>query len=602
MGETAEIRDEQIKLLYRHARFVFLPPLIATPALVYVLWGQIPHAPLVAWGAAMYAVTGARAALVWSYGRRSVSMESNIRWGWALAATSSLIGALWGTAGFAFFNPEAPLSIAFLATLIGAMGAGAVTSLSSFLPAYALFAVPCVGPFIARSFWQWRVEAGGQGPTYLMLALLSVVFLLVHLAFARNMQRTTVESIRLRFEKLDLVEQLTLEKERAEAANLAKSKFLAAASHDLRQPMHAMGLFIDALRSEPHAPKSAKIVDSVTESHQAATGLLDNLLDFSRVDAGVLKPALASFPVQRLLDQLRAEYVVQASAADLQLRVRPCRAHVRSDPVLLARMLGNLVSNAIRYTDEGRVLIGCRRGAGHLRIEVHDTGIGIPRQEHQAIFREFYQIDDGARQRRKGVGMGLGLAIVSGLAKTLDHPVTVSSTSGKGSSFAVRVPIGDPETAATASPMALTDNLIGKRILVIDDEPAIRNAVAEVLLRWGCRPVTAASAEDAAEGFAAHGERPDAMVVDYQLERGESGVDAIARLDAVFGTRVPAIIVTGDTRRERLREVSDIGYPLLYKPLAPMRLRAALTAALQAVPGATPPAQNPGRSARNMRA
>jgi CheY-like chemotaxis protein len=302
----------------------------------------------------------------------------------------------------------------------------------------------------------------------------------------------------------------------------------------------------------------------------------------------VLKPALGSFPVQRLLDQLRAEYVVQASAADLQLRVRPCRAHVRSDPVLLARMLGNLVSNAIRYTDQGRVLIGCRRGAGHLRIEIHDTGIGIPKQEQQAIFREFYQIDDGARRRRKDVGMGLGLAIVSGLAKTLDHPVTVSSTFGKGSSFAVRVPIADPEAPATASPMALADNLRAKTILVIDDEPAIRDAVAAVLLGWGCRPVTAASAADAAEAFAAHGQRPDAMVVDYQLERGESGVDAIARLEAVFGTRVPAIIVTGDTQRERLREVSDIGYPLLYKPLAPMRLRAALTAALQAEPGTGP--------------
>jgi signal transduction histidine kinase len=585
---AVEVRDEQIKLLYRHARFVFLPPLIATPALAYVLWDQIPQAQLLAWGAALYLVAGARAALVWIYARRSVTMESNIRWGWALAALSSLVGALWGTAGFSFFNPAEPLSLAFLATVIAAMTAGAVTSLASFLPAYMMFAIPCVTPFMARAFWQWHVEAGGQGPTYLLLAILSVVFLLVHLAFGRNTQRTTVESIRLRFEKLDLVEQLTVQKERAEAANVAKSKFLAAASHDLRQPLHALGLFIDALRSEPHAPKSAKIVDSVTQSHQAATGLLDNLLDFSKVDAGIIKPVVASFPVQRVLDHLRAEYALQASAADLELRTRPCRAHVRSDPVLLARMLGNLVSNAIRYTEDGRVLIGCRRDSGALRIEIHDTGIGIPKEQHRAIFREFYQIDDGARRRRRDLGMGLGLAIVSGLAKALDHPVTVRSTPGKGSVFAVRVPVGEPETASTASPATPTDNLKGRTILVIDDEPAIRDAVAEVLLRWGCHPVTAASAEDAVQAFAARGERPDAMVVDYQLERGESGVDAIARLEAVFGTNVPAIIVTGDTQPERLREVGDIGYPLLYKPLAPMRLRAALTAALQAAPSPAP--------------
>jgi signal transduction histidine kinase/CheY-like chemotaxis protein len=585
---AAEIREQQIKLLYRHARLVFLPPLLTAPALVYVLWSHARGAQLLAWIAILYVATAARATVVWMYGRRAVPKDDSPRWGWTMAALCSLNGVIWGAAGFLFFDPTGPLSLAFLAAVIAAMIAGAVNSFSPFLPAYVLFAIPCLVPFIARSFWQWRVETAPQASAYLILGLVAIVFLLVHIGFARTAHRTTTESIRLRFEKLDLVEQLTLEKERAEAASVAKSKFLAAASHDLRQPMHAMGLFIDALRSEPHAPKSAKIVDSVRESHLAATGLLDTLLDFSRVDAGITKPAVTSFPVQRVLDQLLAEYAVQASAADLELRSRACRAHVRSDPVLLARMLGNLVSNAIRYTEEGRVLIGCRRDAEHLRIEVHDTGIGIPREQHRAIFREFYQVDPGTRRRRRAMGMGLGLAIVSGLAKALDHPVSVESTPGKGSVFAVRVPICEPHAEAVVSPAVLTDNLRGRTILVVDDEPAICDAVAEVLLRWGCRPVTAASAEDAARSLAARGERPDAMVVDYQLEAGASGVDAIARLQQVLGANVPAIIVTGDTLPERLREASDIGYPLLYKPLAPMRLRAALTAALQGAPRSAP--------------
>jgi CheY-like chemotaxis protein len=352
--------------------------------------------------------------------------------------------------------------------------------------------------------------------------------------------------------------------------------------------MHALGLFIDALRSESHAPKASAIVDNVIESHASATTLLDNLLEFSRVDAGIANVAMADFPVQRLLDQLKSEYALQASAADLELRIRPCGAFVRSDPVLLGRMVGNLVSNAIRYTEEGRVLVGCRREAGALRIEVHDTGIGIAPEEHQAIFREFYQAGDGTRRRGKALGMGLGLAIVAGLAHALSHAVTVRSRPGKGSSFAVRVPLGKAVAASISAPVALADDLKGRTILVIDDEATIRDAVCEVLLRWGCRPVAAASSREAAAIFEARGGRPDAMVVDYQLEGGESGLDAIAYLYTAFAFYVPAIVVTGDTQPERLREASVIGHPLLYKPLAPMRLRAALSAALQAAPAARP--------------
>src|SRR5262249_1402051 len=515
---------------------------------------------------------------------------------WALAAMYGLSGALWGTAGVLFFDPAEPLFVAFLAMLGAGMTAGGVSSASPFLPAYLMLALPCVRPFIAPAYRQWHV--GGGGPTYLLLALLSTVFLLVNLTFARNTARTVQESILLRFEKLDLVEQLTTEKERAEAASVAKSRFLAAASHDLRQPLHALGRFIDALRAEPHAPRAGRIVDSIQESHRATTSLLENLLDFSKVDAGIVKPALASFPVQGVLDQVRADYALQANAADLEFRVRSCRVAVRSDPVLLARMLGNLISNAIRYTETGRVLVGCRRRAGHLRIEVHDTGIGIPEGQHQAVFREFYQVEDGARPQRKGVGMGLGLAIVSGLAKALEHPVPLSSAPGKGSVFAVRVPLADPQTAVAAAPApVMSDSLRDRTILVIDDEPAIRDAVAEVLLRWGCHPLTAGSAEAAAAAFAARGERPDAMVVDYQLEHGEAGVEAIARLAVIFGTSLPAIIVPGATRRERRRGVREIGSRRLYKPLAPMRLRAALTAALQAAPrGGAAPVPGPRRA------
>jgi CheY-like chemotaxis protein len=242
------------------------------------------------------------------------------------------------------------------------------------------------------------------------------------------------------------------------------------------------------------------------------------------------------------------------------------------------------VSNAIRYTEEGRIVVGCRCRGQRLRIEVHDTGMGISQDEHRAIFREFYQAASGRRPGKSG-GMGLGLAIVAGLAQALDHPVTVASTPGKGSMFALSVPRSAPVEAVAEPAPVTSEELRGRTILVVDDEEDIRTAVAEVLQRWGCHAVTAASGSEAVAALRVRGGRPDAMIVDYQLADGESGLDAIALLEAAFAGPLPAIIVTGDTRPERLREAREIGHLLLYKPLAPMRLRAALTAALQAAPG-----------------
>jgi len=577
---TGAIRNEQVEVLFRQARIVFLPNLVAVPAIVYALFGDLGHAELLAWGAAMYAVTAARALLVAVHARRHPGGPANLRWAWALAAMNSVSGAGWGAAGFLFVAESQPLSQAFVIVTIAAMTSGAVSSLAAFLPAYLAFAIPCVAPLIARMFLAWAEEPAG-GATYLMIGILAFVYLAVHAFFARNTERTLVESIRLRFENMDLVGQLTRAKERAEAASVAKSKFLAAASHDLRQPMHALGLFIDSLRSEPHTPRAQRLADNVADSHQAATGLLDNLLEFSRIESGTLEPVPSVFPVQALLDALHAEFAVQASAAEIELTVRPCRAHVRSDPVLLARLAGNLVSNAIRYTDRGRVLVGCRRSAEALRIEVHDTGIGIAPERHAEIFREFYQVDGGSRRRGRSVGMGLGLAIVAGLSQALAHPVTVASRPGRGSTFTVRVPIAHPVAPAVPSADLVADDLGGRTILVIDDEPAIVDALVDVLERWGCVAVAAGSAREAIALLGGRG-LPDAMVVDAQLGDGRSGMAAIAEVRAALGGPVPAIIVTGDTDPARIREAAGIGFPLLHKPLSPMRLRAALSSCLDA--------------------
>ena len=577
---TAAVRDEQVEVLFRQARITFVPNLVAVPAIVYLLYAEVPHVDLLAWGAAMYAVTAARALLVWLHGRRPREPRANLRWATALVAANSVSGSGWGAAGFFFVTGSAALSQAFVIVTIAAMTSGAVSSLSALLPAYVAFAVPCVGPLIVRMFLAWGGGSGGDGVAYLMIGILAIVYLGVHVFFARNTERNLVESIRLRFENVALVEQLKREKERAESASLAKTKFLAAASHDLRQPMHALGLFIDALRAEPHTARGRRLSDSVADSHQAATALLDNLLEFSRVESGSLEPVPRVFPVQALLDSLRNDFAVQASAAELELRVRACGAQVRSDPILLARLVGNLVANAIRYTDQGRVLVGCRREAGALRIEVHDTGIGIAPERQAHVFREFYQVDGGARRRGRSVGMGLGLAIVAGLAQALGHAVSLRSQPGRGSAFCVRVPVASPVAAEPSAAEGVAHDLRGRTVLVIDDDPAIVEALAVVLARWGCIAAGAAGAREGIAAFASRG-APDAMVVDAQLDEGASGIAAVAEVRSALGGAIPAIIVTGDTDPARMREAAAIGYPLLHKPLSPMRLRAALFSCLE---------------------
>jgi signal transduction histidine kinase/ActR/RegA family two-component response regulator len=584
---AAAVRTEQLEVLYRQARVAFVPNLLAVPALVYALYGDVAPAKLLAWGAFMYLVTGGRAFLVWLHAHRRRDRRVDERWFWPLATGNAMSGAGWGAAAWLFIAGTPPLAQAFVIVNIAAMTAGAVSALATSSLSYTAFAVPCLTPLIARMFVEAATRPSG-GSAYLLVGLLTILYLVMQLHFARNTERTMLESIRLRFENVDLVAQLTREKERAEAASVAKTKFLAAASHDLRQPVHALGLFIDALRSEQHAPRARHLVEAVAESQQAATVLLDNLLEFSRVQSGSLAPSLRVFGVQSLLDALRHDFTVQASAAELELRIRPCDAFVRSDVVMLTRLMGNLVSNAIRYTEHGGVLVACRRRGAHLSIEVHDTGVGIPADRHGDIFREFYQVD-GSRSRGRTVGMGLGLAIVAGLSQALEHAVTVASRPGHGSTFTVRVPLAQGVDAREPTFTPAGRELAGHAILVIDDDPAIVEALDAILVRWGCEPVGASSAEEAIERLQGR-PAPSAMVVDAQLAEGATGLAAIAAVRAVLGRGVPAIMVTGDTDPERMREASDFGFPVLHKPVSAMRLRAALSASIEARSDARQPA------------
>ena len=365
-------------------------------------------------------------------------------------------------------------------------------------------------------------------------------------------------------------------------ANLAKSRFLAAASHDLRQPLHALNLFVTQLRDETDQAEKGRVIARIDAAVAAMNELFNALLDISKLDAGVLAPSISEFPVDHLLKRIETTFTAAAGEKGLRLRITASSAWVRSDFILLERVLLNLVSNAVRYTNHGAVVVGCRRRGKALRIEVWDSGIGIPEDQRRNIFGEFYQLGTAGGDRRSG--LGLGLAIVDRLCRLLDHPIELASTLGRGSCFSVSVPlIAAPRQAAEPSLVAkaLADPASGKLVVVIDDDALVLDGMRGVLKSWGCGVVTAASDDAAIAALAGHERPPDLIISDYRLRNGKTGFEAIARLRRAIGAPIPAFLISGDTAPERLRDARASGYHLLHKPVLPITLRAVVTRLLK---------------------
>ncbi|MDX5364613.1 MAG: response regulator [Pseudazoarcus pumilus] len=369
--------------------------------------------------------------------------------------------------------------------------------------------------------------------------------------------------------------ELRTRKEEAESANTAKSRFLAAASHDLRQPMHALGLFISELSQCRLDAPARRLLSKVAASAEAMEDLLDSLLDISRLDAGVLEPNVRAFPLQPILERIAATQRSAAIENKVHLRIRPTWAWCVSDPVLFERVLGNLVSNAVRYSPGGRVLVACRQRGQHWRIEVRDNGIGIPQQAQESIFQEFVQLQNPERARDKG--LGLGLAIVRRLTDLLGHPLELRSAPGRGSAFAVTLPAGkiedlDPREEDTREP----GDLGGLCIAIIDDDPLVLTAMESLLSSWGCDVIAAADLQGAVQRLDELGIHPQAVISDHRLARGTTGTEVIRALRQRFGAELPAALITGDTGPDALGMAEREGYPVLHKPLRPARLRALL--------------------------
>ncbi|HEX4040238.1 MAG TPA: PAS domain-containing hybrid sensor histidine kinase/response regulator [Xanthobacteraceae bacterium] len=367
--------------------------------------------------------------------------------------------------------------------------------------------------------------------------------------------------------------ELARAKAEADEANVSKTRFVAAASHDILQPLNAARLYVTSLIERQRSGDDADLVANIDASLEAVEEIFTALLDLSRLDTGAMKPEIAEFRIDELLQRLEVEFAPLAREKGLDLTVMPCAQNVRSDRRLLRRLLQNLISNAIKYTPEGRVLVGCRRRGARLYIEVYDTGIGIPHTKRRAVFKEFRRLDQGARVAR---GVGLGLSIVERIARVLGGEVTLHSNVGRGSRFAIEVPRGSTMAGAPQRPapprldLGQLDDMV---VLCIDNDSAILDGIERLLGGWGSRILTAPDLAGALAALEKSGLEPDGFLVDYHLD-GANGVAAIAELRRRLNRQVPAIVITADRSLQVRESVRAEGAHLLNKPVKPAPLRA----------------------------
>jgi signal transduction histidine kinase len=476
-----------------------------------------------------------------------------------------VIGVIWSFFIFLFFD-ENPESVYLMAALTCGMLAGAIGSTSILLKLYILFSAPFISSFIFRL-------SSTEHEYHLILSLLMVIYYLMCLNMAYILNKRVKESFYLRFENYDVLQALTEQKEIAENANIAKSKFLAATSHDLRQPLHALGFFIDALKVSPE--KSEELLIKIDSSISNLKELFDALLDISKLDSGIITLHKKHFCIKPILQQIENEFVGEAKRKNLKLIISKSNDTLFTDPAILHRVIANLISNSIRYTSSGGIELSVRHSNydNKILISIEDTGIGIEKKEQHNIFTEFYQVNNPERDRNNG--LGLGLAIVNKLNQLASFELEIESELNVGSLFNLKVEKGIQKKIIKEISKESYQNkdLLNKNIIVIDDEIEILNAMTYALKNWGCNVLTCESENEAISKIKSLNFNYDIIISDLRLRDNNTGINAINSIFELTKRKTPALLITGDTSPEILAEVKKSGLTLLHKPLKPAQLR-----------------------------
>ncbi len=515
-------------------------------------------------------------------------------------ALHAIDGMLWGALAWVALDTSSVTGLVLIMAVLTGVAANSMSLLSPVLVVFIGFVVAELAVSALKFLF-------ASDPSFKILGYAGVLFAITIIGQAISASRSARATIGLRFENAALLEQLRAEtavateaKHEAEMANAAKSKFLAAASHDLRQPIHAQGLFLDLLAQTGLNASQREVLERAQSASSATSDMLNTLLDISRIDAGVVKPVVSVFALGPMLKRIENDLAPVALAKHIGYRSRPTGARLSSDPSLVELIVRNLASNAVRYTDQGGVLISCRKRIGYATIEVWDTGIGIAKDKQDEVFREFHQLGNSERDRRKG--LGLGLAIARGMSLAMGLDLTLRSEPGRGSVFKLRVPLADTssptDTAEVTAPLERIDPLANLsaqtqltpdaslkrlRVLFVDDDEAVRRGMVDLLQAWGCECV---GASDITQSLVlADSSVPNLVISDYRLRDNVTGTQVIDAVRQHMCAPVAALIITGDTAPQRLREALDSGVSLLHKPVPPWALRRTLARFANEQPG-----------------
>lgn len=529
------------------------------------------------------------------FNRRTHSYEETVRQGKVNILNGALAGAGWGASAWLMvpgpLMREAFLVMSMAMVLTGGAGAQAV-----YRPLVLSYSLALTIFFVSG-----LVRLGD--PFHLLIAAGFVTYATVVILFARDLENAVTTAIRLSFKNEELLAQRTQQqqaaeraqadaevaREEAEKADRSKTNFIAAASHDLRQPMHALVQYVAHLRRTCNDALAQDTIDKIDDSVMAMGDLLNAVLDFSKISMGVIKPQNELVSLKELFERIDTQMRPLAEAKGLVFQIEPADICIESDDVLIERIVRNIAQNAVRYTDQGRIRIRAHQCRGLAWILIADSGIGIAAQQKSRIFEEYYQVDNPARDRRKG--LGLGLAIVRDLAGLLGLQVKVKSIVGKGAVFALSAPTVDPcprlQNGSTQVPEQ--DHVRGAFVVLIDDDELSREGLATTLRDFGCRVQAFVSALDALHALRGAEFMPQLVISDYRLGNGVTGLDAIRQVVdnqlALYGDafHLPALLISGDTSPEELAVVSKAGYPMLHKPVAPGNLHDRMNTILRAL-------------------
>ncbi|MDM3870003.1 hybrid sensor histidine kinase/response regulator [Porticoccus sp. W117] len=526
------------------------------PYLLFLAWLVSTHVPAfmaVAWCCTWLINWGVRVAVLRLIDHR-VNADRVHRYRELAIQLSVLIsGLILGSAIWLFDATKDIELFALLFIAIAGMPAGAAPTFSARPHIWQAYAYSILGMIVANCIYEELFE----------LAALTAIYALALTSMSRDMRKRIDESISLGLINQQLVSELTDAKEEAERSNLAKSQFLASASHDLRQPLHAMGILLENLKNNSNRTPSDPVIDKLMASKNALSGLFNSLLDLSQLDSGAIKPQLGHYRLSQVFESIETIFTPIAHNKQLSLVFDHSEQVVYTDLILLERVLHNLVSNAIKFTEEGNINITAS-GQENLRITVTDTGIGIPSQDQQRIFDEYLQLNNDARDRSKGIG--LGLAVVKRLCTLLGCELSVESTPGRGSRFQLTVAEGDLAMVTVEKDGMESPSIEGLKILMIDDDQPILDAMSLLLNDWNCSVWGFTSKAKALAVLQNEEIDPDVLICDYRL-KGENGIEVIDAIRSILGKPIPALIISGDTAPEITQRARQHKLFFLNKPV-----------------------------------